>query len=74
MYVIDFYFPGFIHSGQGKLEKSGEIKKCFPVSEFENSWVENQNSTGKLLFFEAEKNPTEIMIIRWSKSIDHNSD
>ena len=57
-----------VHSGQGKLEKSGEIRKRFPVTrksgnidyspivrEFENSWVENQNSAHNRLFFEAER-------------------
>ena len=57
-----------VRSGQGKLEKSGKIQKGFPVTrksgnidyspivrEFEDSWVENQNSSHNQLFFEAEK-------------------
>ena len=57
-----------VRSGQGQLEKSGEIRKRFPVTrksgnidyspivrEFENSWVEHQNSAHNRLFFVADK-------------------
>ena len=32
-----------VHSGQGKLEKSGNIDYSPIVREFENDWLENQN-------------------------------
>ena len=64
----NYLSTGFIQD-QGKLEKSGKIRKRFPVTkirksenidysqiivEFENSWVENQYSAFNP-FFEAEK-------------------
>ena len=73
-----------VRSGQGKLEKSGKIRKGFPVTrksgnidyspivrEFEDSWVENQNSSHNPL---KQKKSTEIIIIGWwSRSFDRNS-
>ena len=88
---VDFRVTGTIlniicrvRSGQGKLEKSGKIRKGVPVTrksgnidyspivrEFEDSWVENQNSSHNPL---KQKKSTEIIIIGWwSRSFDRNS-
>ena len=83
--AVYLFFLAHVHirvrSGQGKLEKWGQIRNCFPVirksgifhqlsgkvRELEHSWVENQNSAHNQFFFElSRKNKqTDIMIVRW---------